>query len=58
MPCSMTKLRFAHEKFIMCPNKQTAGVYLALLVDAESEGSINDDEFLNGVAEVSHWLLR
>jgi hypothetical protein len=38
------------------PTPATVGNYLAALMDAESEGYLDDDDWLDGLAAVRDWL--
>lgn len=47
----------AQEAFQQTPNNQTAGAYLASAMEAENEGDLDDDEWLNALAEIRDYLL-
>lgn len=46
------------EAFREKPTKKTAGYYLEALLEYESDDMIGDDTFLDGLAEIAHWLTK
>lgn len=46
----------AEGAFAVNPNITSAGRYLAAAMDAEADGTINDEEFLDHLASIRDWL--
>ena len=49
-------LDLAQTEFIQSPNNVTAAGYLTAAMDAEAEGIINDEEFLDHLVAIRDWL--
>jgi hypothetical protein len=52
----LSTLDEAKEAFIDNPTNATAGAFMTALMEAESEGELGDDEWLNGLASVRDYL--
>lgn len=53
----MDDLERAREAFEGMPTTVTAGIFMAALMEAEAEGAISDDEWLDGLASIRDFLL-
>ena len=57
-PAINMKLGVQRKCFRAQPDSFNAGVYLQLAQDCMGEDLIDDDEFLDVVAEVAYWLIH
>jgi hypothetical protein len=46
----------AHDAFQATPTNKSAGDFMALLMEYESNGMIGDDIWLNGLSEIGRYL--
>jgi hypothetical protein len=52
------KVDAAGKAFADDPRQSTAAMYLSVLHEAEEEGTIDDDRFHNGIAEIEAYLWK
>lgn len=50
-------LEEAEHRFLTDPTNDTAGEFMACLMEAEAEGTIDDDEWLDGLASIRNYLM-
>jgi hypothetical protein len=50
-------LKAAEKEWEENPSNLTCGLYMEALCEAEAEGLIDDDEWLNGLCAIREWLM-
>lgn len=48
----------ANEAFTNNPTQETAAMFLSKLREAEENGELTDDEFMNGLADIEAYLWK
>lgn len=54
----MSALDTAEKEFLEKPSNTTAGAFMAALMDAEVDGEIDDDDWLDGLSMIRDYLER
>ena len=56
MATRTTKLKMAQDEFETTPCKETAGLFLAVLLEYEADGAISDAERIGFLCDIRDWL--